>query len=211
MCCIFSSDPVEDPTGRLKTFQGQNFQTTMMAAPCANCPSSCCWFTCQFIPFTSCCTQYFLRRKVLDGDMSKYSCFQGYSDCCCIRAGSLGEQNCPDCCLCLEACCCNCIAVSASRIYVMEQYNLGSDPCDYRLINFNNCIQALACICNILAMFIPDLREIARIIDCIADCVYHTVSGCMTAQTAYEVDYQKTNFNGQSNIQQPQVAYPVQK
>jgi hypothetical protein len=25
----------------------------------------------------------------------------------------------------------------------------------------------------------------------IADCVYHSVSGCMTAQVAYEVDYQR--------------------
>ena len=32
-------------------------------------------------------------------------------------------------------------AVSASRALVMDQYDLSADPCDNRLINFNNCIQ----------------------------------------------------------------------
>lgn len=36
MCCIIPSDPVEDETGRLRTFAGPNkFQTDMMHAPCA--------------------------------------------------------------------------------------------------------------------------------------------------------------------------------
>jgi hypothetical protein len=125
----------QDPSGRLKTFYGEGrvrFQTDLMGAPCSSCPTSCCWFTCQFIPFTQCLTQYFLRRKVLDGDMTKYVCCQGYFNCCCFQAGSMGEQSCPDLCLCLEALCCNCYAVSASRIYTMEMYNLESDPCDYR-------------------------------------------------------------------------------
>jgi len=89
-----------------------------------------------------CCAQYALRVKVLEGDMTRYSCFQGYFDCCCcIRAGSMGESSCPELCLCLEACCCNSLAVSASRALVMDQYDIMSDPCDNRLINFNNCIQ----------------------------------------------------------------------
>ena len=132
-----------------------------------------------------CCAQYALRVKVLEGDMTRYSCFrklppspaikrtnllllpslsvapaspdsypptviracvrvctEGYFDCCCcIRAGSMGESSCPELCLCLEACCCNSLAVSASRALVMDQYDIMSDPCDNRLINFNNCIQ----------------------------------------------------------------------
>lgn len=82
--------------------------------------------------------------------------------CCCIKAGSCGEQSCPDLCLFLESCVCNCFAVSASRMYVMEKYDLGSDPCDYRLIRINNCLQILACVCNILAIFIAELRDLAR-------------------------------------------------
>ena len=87
------------------------------------------------------CTQYMLRKKVLDNDMSRYTCGQGYFDCLCFRAGSCGEQYCPHVCLFLEGCFCNCIAVSATRIYLMDKYNLRSDPCDYRLIRINNCLQ----------------------------------------------------------------------
>ena len=43
----------------------------------------------------------------------------------------------------------------------MEKYDLASDPCDYRLIRINNFLQALACVCNILAIFIDELRELA--------------------------------------------------
>eukprot|EP00600_Ochromonadales_sp_CCMP1393_P008868 CAMPEP_0174958086 /NCGR_PEP_ID=MMETSP0004_2-20121128/2432_1 /TAXON_ID=420556 /ORGANISM="Ochromonas sp., Strain CCMP1393" /LENGTH=169 /DNA_ID=CAMNT_0016206267 /DNA_START=205 /DNA_END=714 /DNA_ORIENTATION=+ len=151
---------------------------------------------------TQCC----LRKKVLLGDMTKYSCFQGYFGCCCFKAGACGEENCPDLCAFLEGCFCNCFAVSANRIYVMERYDLTSDPCDYRLIRINNCLQAIACVCRILAFFIAELREISNIINLIADLFYHCMSGCMTAQVAYEVDYQeglKGNKNIDVNMQNP--------
>lgn len=64
----------------------------------------------------------------------------------------------------------------------MEKYDLASEPCDYRLIRINNCLQVLACICSILALIDGTFSEIARIINWIADLFYHTVSGCMTAQ-----------------------------
>lgn len=87
----------------------------------------------------------------------------------------------------------------------MEKYDLKSDPCDYRIIRINNCLQVLACVCNILAIFIGQLREIAKIINYLADIFYHCVSGCMTAQVAWEVDYQNSvgNFDGQKNGGQP--------
>ncbi len=44
----------------------------------------------------------------------------------------------------------------------MEKYDLASDPCDYRLIRINNALQILACVCNILAIFIAELRQIAQ-------------------------------------------------
>mmetsp|Transcript_11115 Transcript_11115/g.24691 ORF Transcript_11115/g.24691 Transcript_11115/m.24691 type:complete len:221 (+) Transcript_11115:148-810(+) len=190
MCCI-SSEPTEDPTGRLRTFNGQvKFQTPMLTAPCKDCPTSCCWFTGQFIPATCGITQCMLRKKVLLGDMTKYSCFQGYFNCCCLKAGSCGEESCPHFCAFMEGCCCNFMAVSASRIYVMERYDLGSDPCDYRLIRINNCLQMIACFCTVASYIMPELRDIAQLINLIADVFYHTVSGCMTAQVAYEIDYQ---------------------
>jgi len=104
-----------------------------------------------------------LRKKVLGDDMTKYSLFQGYyTCCCCIKAGTLGEEGCPDLVLCLESWCCNCLAISASRQYVMEKYDLQSDPCDYRLIRINNCLQILACVCDILALIDGSFAQIAR-------------------------------------------------
>eukprot|EP01040_Poterioochromonas_malhamensis_P000427 gene427-460_t len=208
MCCLIPSDPIDDTTGKIRTFHGQNtFQANMMEAPCAGGLSTCCWFLGQFLPFTCCVTQYCLRRKVLEYDMSKYTCCQGYFNICCFKAGACGEESCPDLCLCCESCFCNSFAISASRMYVMEKYDLTSDPCDYRLIRINNCLQLLACVCNILAIFVDSLRECARIIDWIANLFYHCVSGCMTAQVAYEMDYQTTRGGTSQPIVQAE-AYP---
>ena len=155
----------------------------MMDAPCVACPDSCFWFCGQFIPATMGCNQYLLRKKVLGGDMSKYQCFQGYyTICCCFKGGSCNEESCPDLCAFLEGCCCNCVAISASRRYTMEKYNLNSDACDYRLIRINNCLQMIACVCHVLAFIDASFDTLAQIIDLIANCFYHTVSGCMSAQ-----------------------------
>jgi hypothetical protein len=64
----------------------------------------------------------------------------------------------------------------------MEKYDLTSDPCDYRLIRINNCLQALACICTVLSIFISSCRDLSVLVNIIADLFYHCVSGCMTAQ-----------------------------
>ena len=64
----------------------------------------------------------------------------------------------------------------------MDQFDLQSDPCDNRLIRCNNCLQLLACFCDILAMIDESFRALAFFFDHLADLVYHTVSGCMTAQ-----------------------------
>ena len=66
----------------------------------------------------------------------------------------------------------------------MEKYDLGSEPCDYRLIRINNFLQLLACFCRILAIIDNSFATLANIINNIADLFYHTVSGCMTAQVS---------------------------
>lgn len=91
-------------------------------------------------------------------------CFyvEGYYMGCCKNRSCCGVSQCPSLCLCLEAHCCNFAAVSASRMLVMERYNLSSDPCDYTLIQINNCLQCLACVCSVLAVIgIPYAREFA--------------------------------------------------
>jgi hypothetical protein len=105
------------------------FQTGMCGAWYADCPTSCCWFMCQFFPLTMGCTQFALRRKLIDGKMEDYRCFQGQFYLCCgmIGADKCCETSCPTLCLCCEAHCCNGLAVSASRMvsayYIMLQFD----------------------------------------------------------------------------------------
>ncbi len=45
MCCLIPSDPVEDKSGRYKTYAGPNkFQASMLEAPCAGGMNTCCWY-----------------------------------------------------------------------------------------------------------------------------------------------------------------------
>jgi len=128
-----------------------------------------------------------LRRRVLNMDMTKYSCCQGYFNCCCLKAGEMGEQSCPECCLCCEVVFCPSCAVSATRMYVMDAKGLQSDPCDRRLIRCNNCLQLLACVCDILAIFCAQFRELAQLIRCVADITYCTIQACFQAQVDLEI------------------------
>ena len=119
--------------------------------------------------------------------MDAYICCQGYYDRCCFKAGSIGDQG-NSCCLCLESVCCHSCAVSATRMYVMDKYDLASDPCDRRIMRFNNFMQLLACVCQLAAMFVPELRDAAQLIDFIADLVYMATAGCMFAQVNVELE-----------------------
>lgn len=178
MCIFCSGDPVEnDPRIHL---QARQWETGMMHSCCAN-PGGCIGATLC----TPCCACY-LRDKALQGDYTKYKCCQGYvcGQCSsCIPC----QDSCPQFCLCLEVWLCMSCAISATRIYVQDERQIVTDPCDNRIIRFNNCMQLLSCICDILAIFFAELREAAAIIDLIADIVYCTVQACMQAQTHHEL------------------------
>jgi hypothetical protein len=111
---------------------GNKWQIRMMDAPCKNTGPFCYAFVC--LP----CSQYTLRTAVLEYEMSRYKCCQGYFDCACFKAGSCGEQNCPECCLCIEAFMCTNFAVSASRALMMVRDLLFGVPC-VLLIFFSSC------------------------------------------------------------------------
>ena len=112
--------------------------------------------------------------------------------CCCFHPGACCEKDIPRTCMCIEACCCPGLAVSSTRFVMMEQYHFMADECDNRLIRFNNCIQVLSCICHVLAIFKPQFRDLAQIIDLIADIVFFSTAGCMTAQVDYEINYRES-------------------
>jgi len=89
----------------------------------------------------------------------------------------------------LEGCCCPGMAVSASQGLVMQQYGLGLDEDDVRLIRCNNCLQWLACVASCLNICIDFDGDdaIVGILNAIADIVFCCVSGCMTARTYHEI------------------------
>lgn len=127
--------------------------------------------------------------------MSDYICCQGVvGGCLCIQPGKMGESSCPEVCLCLESVCCLGLAVSGTRAYVGDRFQLRADECDNRLIRLNNCLQVLSCICDIAAIFMPELRDLARLIRLIADIIFWMTQACMQAQ----VDYELTEGRGRS-------------
>ncbi len=91
--------------------------------------------------------------------------------------------------MCCEACFFAGIAVSASQAVIMQQYQLGLDEDDVRLIRCNNCLQCFT-ICasclNICIDFEGD-DAIVACINLVADVMFCCVSGCMTARTYHEM------------------------
>lgn len=71
----------------------------------------------------------------------------------------------------------------------MQQYNLGLDSDDVKLIRCNNCLQVLACVAscvNICIDFDGD-DAVVGLINLIADITFCCVSGCMTARVYHEI------------------------
>jgi len=91
--------------------------------------------------------------------------------------------------MCLEGFCCPGMAVSASQGMIMQQYGLGLDEDDVRLIRCNNCLQVLACVASLLNICIDFNGDdaVVGIINLIADIVFCCMSGCMTARTYHEI------------------------
>ena len=154
MCiCFFDDGPIDkDPRAN----RGNMFKVGMKDAPCKD-PAICCaGFLCN--P----CVGFYMRKKVLGGNLDLYMCCQGYYDGLCCghpKAGSYGDTGNPACMAC-EMCCCPGWATSATRQYVMDQYDLASDPCDRQIIRFNNFMQLLSCICYTLAIIEPSCRAV---------------------------------------------------
>jgi len=58
---------------------------------------------------------------------------------------------------------------------MMDKYSLDSDPCDYRLIRINNCLQLLACLCNIVAIFVKEVRSLSRSVSRLISYQHHYI------------------------------------
>ena len=110
VCCLlfFDDSPVDgDPRAAF----GREWEAGLQNAACASPTFCCCGLFCPGP------TAYYLRQQVLGGDMRQYTCCQGYFDCCCFKAGTVGEDSCPEGYLCVETLCCTHFSIQANRLY----------------------------------------------------------------------------------------------
>lgn len=151
---------------------------------------------------------YWVRLKVLDGNLSDYVCCQGYYDnCLCFKSGKCGEKSCPAVCLIMESLCCLGPSMSASRLLVMDKYDLRPDACDNQLIRFSNCINLLSCVCEIAAIVNRNFAHLSQMINTVSDVVFYTTLGLMAAQTVNEVKYQTSMEGIMFTQENPVVGY----
>ncbi|KAG8470175.1 hypothetical protein KFE25_008596 [Diacronema lutheri] len=194
--CLFSDKPPEQVASKGAKGAAANAMLEKQGYPnqfavglkdaCCKDPLACCVTTI----FGACgCPACYFRKAVLDKfgkGVEDYVCFQGYVPkmCCvdwptCCQGSALG--------LFCEGCCCPIFSLSIARLHIMDAKQVRPDPMDWQIIAFSNYCQILSCICDILACFFEELRDLAALIDCIADTITAVVAGCMGAQINYEL------------------------
>eukprot|EP00656_Telonema_subtile_P017961 TRINITY_DN1968_c0_g1_i4.p1 TRINITY_DN1968_c0_g1~~TRINITY_DN1968_c0_g1_i4.p1 ORF type:complete len:188 (-),score=24.95 TRINITY_DN1968_c0_g1_i4:318-881(-) len=92
--------------------------------------------------------------------------------------------------MCLEMVCCPGLAISSTRLQLMVEFALTPLPSDNQIIRFNNCMQCLACLCNVLAMVVRECETVAHVVQCLAHLVFLCTAGCMAGQINMEKNYQ---------------------
>ena len=82
-------------------------------------------------------------------------------------------------------------SVSATRMMVMDQYEIRPDPCDNRIIRMTNCLMLFSCLCDLLSICIREFRHFAQVVHSVANCVAYSTIGCMASQVIQEVNYRQ--------------------
>jgi len=204
VCCLCPEEPPEMVKSKGVSGTRDKILVEMQQSPhrfgvglkdacCAE--PGCCIIAMLGVPFG--CTACWARKAVLDkyhNGVQDYVCCQGYlGQCCCVDT--------RECCkgsgfgLCLEGLCCPVLSTSLARIHLMQTKRLRPDPCDWQLIQCSNCLQLLSCILDIVAIFFKPARDLAHLVDCIADAFTCSVAGCMAAQIEHEI--KKDNAAGE--------------
>ena len=137
------------------------------------------------------CASYQLRQRALHGNMQNYTCCNGAFPC----SGKMGEQNAPELCLCLEACCCFPTSVQVTRYMVQDEMHVENTQCDNCLIGTMVFFQYLACACRIAACLTQneELEDLSDLVDLIADLLFCTVCACMQTQAKVQMDERDAN------------------
>lgn len=158
----------------------KDWETPMLLGCCA----APMWCICGFV--CPCCTVWSQRRRLLLADQNSDN--WRYYHCCAGMYGKGCTEKCDSCtgngknptqscfCACCEAWCVPMCAAHGNRYMVMLHYGLQNTCCDIYLFYLLCCCQILACITG------NDELEY------IADLLYYTIMGCMTAQQANEMN-----------------------
>ena len=117
-----------NPRVQQSEIRQQNYNKTwkigLIEAPTKECP--CCCVS----AFCLCCASYANRKRTLYDDMSRYICCGGHCPC----SGKMGEENCPELCLCLETVCCFAQSVASTRFMIQDEMHLENTQCDNCLV-----------------------------------------------------------------------------
>ena len=89
----------------------------------------------------------------------------------------------------LEAFLCTGPAASATSSLIRDEYRLGMDEDDVRLIRCTNCLQIFSICVSCVAMCTECEGDdvFARTLNTVADVVFCCVAGCMVAQAHHEI------------------------
>lgn len=165
---------------------GDTWQVEMKDACCKD-PLYCigCGIICPWI------SSYMTRKRALYHDMSRYVCCNG--DCPC--SGRMGEQKCPEFCLCLEVFVCFTQSVASTRWMLQDEMHIANTKCDNCLIGTAFFCGYLSCICNIVACLtsIPEIDFAADIIQEISQLIWCSVCACMLTQHKVQLDAREKN------------------
>lgn len=167
-----------------------SFEISMINAPFSHqCPCCCI----SSFPLTMPCVQMHMRYKVLNhihprSGWDNYICCQGYIPACGIFTPNFCcDKEFPRTCMFLETCIFPGLAISSTRYLFMEFYNIYPDPCDNRMVVFNNFLQLMSCVCSLTSNMNRKIGNCSIIFECISECCFISLVGCMTAQLQQEL------------------------
>eukprot|EP00121_Abeoforma_whisleri_P015234 Awhi_evm1s14041 len=152
---------------------------------CETCIEKPKYFCCSLL--CGCCFAYSQRKRLLDGDMSRYVCCGGHVCGPCCGQDSCTQSlvdPCPELCLCTEVWCCFWLAISASRIMIQTQYQIANTWLE-------TCLIWLACIASWVICIVQCFIDIPDEVDCIIDMCYCFFSACLQTQQEAEIDVRK--------------------
>ena len=94
----------------------------------------------------------------------------------------MGEESCPELCLCLEVNCCFASSVMSTRFMLQHEMQIGNSQCDENLICLVAACEWTACIVSCVD------ESLGHAVQQLADGVYVSVCSCMQTQHALQLD-----------------------